>query len=324
MNTILQDKPVETIIKFSEDVILGLKSEPKSLSSKYFYDEKGDKIFQQIMNMEEYYLTKAEMDILVNQADNICNAITADGDSFDLIELGAGDATKSIHLLKALTEKGLDFSYLPIDISEHVIADLEGTLPLKVPQLNIKGFNGDYFEMLGKATAFSSRRKVVLFMGANIGNMTVADAQKFCIALKEQLSENDLLIIGFDLKKNPKQILAAYNDKNGITKSFNINLLNRINNELNGNFNLNSFEHYACYDPQSGACKSYLISLEDQSVNIGTYAVSFKKNEYIFMEISQKYALNEIDALANTSGFSPVENFFDANRYFVDALWKVE
>ncbi|RYD69974.1 MAG: L-histidine N(alpha)-methyltransferase, partial [Sphingobacteriales bacterium] len=262
MNTILQDKPVETVIKFSEDVILGLKSEPKSLSSKYFYDEKGDKIFQQIMNMEEYYLTKAEMDILVNQADNICSAITADGDSFDLIELGAGDATKSIHLLKALTKKGLDFSYLPIDISEHVIADLEETLPLKVPQLNIKGFNGDYFEMLGKATAFSNRRKVVLFMGANIGNMTVADAQKFCIALKEQLSENDLLIIGFDLKKNPKQILAAYNDKNGITKSFNINLLNRINNELNGNFNLNSFEHYACYDPQSGACKSYLISLE--------------------------------------------------------------
>ncbi|RYD81000.1 MAG: L-histidine N(alpha)-methyltransferase [Sphingobacteriales bacterium] len=324
MNTLLQEKPIETSLKFLEDVLSGLKSEPKFLSSKYFYDERGDKIFQQIMDMEEYYLTNAEMDILVNQADKICEAITADGNSFDLIELGAGDATKSIHLLKALTDKRLNFSYLPIDISEHVIADLEETLPLKVPQLNIKGFNGDYFEMLGKATAFSNRRKVVLFMGANIGNMAVADAEKFCTALKNQLSKDDLLIIGFDLKKNPEQILAAYNDKNGITKSFNLNLLNRINNELSGNFDLKNFEHYACYDPQSGACKSYLISLEDQSVTIGEHSVSFSKNEYIFMEISQKYALNEIDELAKTAGFLPSENFFDANNYFVDALWKVE
>ena len=310
--------------QFLQETLGGLQSEPKFMRSKYFYDATGDRIFQQIMEMEEYYLTKAEMEILQYQANQISQAISADGSAFDLIELGAGDATKSIHLLKSLLHSELEFSYFPIDISAHVISDLEESLPKKLPGLNMKGLNGDYFDMLKSATDQSNRRKVVLFMGANIGNMSIADAGKFCSSLKKLLSPKDLLIIGFDLKKNPKQILSAYNDKGGITRSFNLNLLHRINKELDGNFDLNNFEHYASYDPESGACKSYLISLKKQIVNIGQNAIHFAENEHIFMEISQKYSLNDIDQLAEKTGFKPLKRFFDQHQYFVDAIWKVD
>ncbi|TDG36004.1 L-histidine N(alpha)-methyltransferase [Pedobacter changchengzhani] len=323
MNTLIQEKPTAVNTQFFNDVIVGLTAEPKSLSSKYFYDERGDAIFQQIMEMEEYYLTNAEMEIFVSQSAAICEAIAKGDEAFDLIELGAGDATKSIHLLKALINRDLDFSYLPIDISAHVIEDLEANLPLQLPKLKIKGFNGDYFEMLSQANKYSNRRKVVLFMGANIGNMSVEDAQLFCEKLRKNLSKDDLLLVGFDLKKNPSQILAAYNDKNGITKSFNLNLLARMNRELQADFEVDNFDHYACYDPQSGACKSYLISLAAQTVTINDKVIHFQENEYIFMEISQKYALAEVEKLAKFSGFNMTQNFLDDQNYFVDTIWKV-
>lgn len=308
---------------FLNETIEGLKQTPKHMHSKYFYDEKGDQIFQQIMAMEEYYLTDAEMEIMTDQAHSIANAISADETAFDLIELGAGDATKSIHLLKALINKKLDFTYFPIDISSHVISELERNLPKAIPALQFKGLNGDYFEMLQKASQISKRKKVVLFMGANIGNMSVEEAQSFSYALREILSPDDLLIIGFDLKKNPKQILAAYNDEAGITKSFNFNLLHRINRELDGDFNVDLFEHYATYDPETGTCKSFLISLVSQQVKIGSTTITFDKDEYIAMEISQKYAKSEIETMAQHSGFKVVTYFIDQNGYFVDAVWKV-
>ncbi|MGQ7856103.1 L-histidine N(alpha)-methyltransferase [Pedobacter sp. WC2501] len=323
MTTTTIETKTDNKTQFLQETLAGLQSEPKFMLSKYFYDATGDRIFQQIMEMEEYYLTKAEMEILQYQADQISQAISADGSAFDLIELGAGDATKSIHLLKSLLNNQAEFSYFPIDISEHVISDLEESLPQKLPGLNMKGLNGDYFDMLKNATELSDRRKVVLFMGANIGNMSITDAGKFCSTLKELLSPKDLLIIGFDLKKNPQQILAAYNDKGGITRSFNLNLLQRINKELDGNFDLDNFEHYASYDPESGACKSYLISLKKQIVNIGQNAIHFAENEYVFMEISQKYSLNDIDRLAEKTGFKPLKRFFDQHQYFLDAIWKL-
>lgn len=307
---------------FLEETIAGLKAEPKHMHSKYFYDEAGDYIFQQIMNMEEYYLTDSEMDILANQTSALVEVVSAAGTAFDLIELGAGDATKSIHLLRALINQQFDFKYFPIDISEHVISSLEENLPAQLPGLNMQGLNGDYFEMLQTASEISSRRKVVLFMGANIGNMNPAEARGFCAQLRNQLSKDDLLIVGFDLKKNPQQILSAYSDRGGITRAFNLNLLSRINRELEGNFEVQNFEHYATYDPETGACKSYLISLTNQSVKIRNEQIQLEENEYIFMEISQKYSLTDIENLARTTGFEPVHNFYDKNKYFVDSVWK--
>lgn len=324
MNTIIAKIITPVNSQFMSDVLSGLTAKKKFLSSKYFYDEIGDGIFQQIMDMDEYYLTDAEMEILREQSQDLAAVIGAAKTPFDLIELGAGDATKSIHLLRTLLDQKLDFTYLPIDISSHVITDLEENLPEKLPGLNIQGLNGDYFAMLKKAKSLSTRRKVLLFMGANIGNMTIPEAEDFCKALRDELAREDLLIVGFDLKKHPKKILDAYSDARGITKSFNLNLLNRVNKELGGDFEIKNFDHYASYDPETGACKSYLISLKEQVVNIGDETIHFTANEHIYMEISQKYSLNEIGDLAAKAGFIAGQQFFDHNRYFVDSVWKVE
>lgn len=323
MSTITSTPITSDTSPFLNDVLNGLMAEKKFLSSKYFYDETGDRIFQQIMEMGEYYLTDAEMEILQHQTDELANVMVSNSGAFDLIELGAGDATKSVHLLKTLLSRNVEFSYLPIDISQHVIEDLEENLPKKLPALKIQGLNGDYFAMVKKAKSLSGRRKILLFMGANIGNMDVAEAKEFCKALRNELSPEDLLIIGFDLKKNPRQILAAYDDAAGITKSFNLNLLSRINRELDGDFEVDQFDHYASYDPETGACKSYLVSLKDQVVNIGDETISFAANEHIYMEISQKYSLKEINDLAMETGFTPCADFFDHQKYFVDTVWKV-
>ena len=212
--------------------------------------------------------------------------------------------------------------YLSIDISTNVIEQLEQNLPQKLPGLQMHGLNGDYFDMLKEASQLSLRPKVVLFMGSNIGNMPVKEAQQFCVALRHQLSTQDLLIIGFDLKKNPKTILAAYNDAQGITKSFNLNLLKRINRELKADFNLEQFDHYPTYNPETGTCKSFLISLTKQTVQLGMQPIDFDENEYIDMEVSQKYNLEETNQLALDAGFQPVQYFFDRKKWFVDVVWE--
>jgi uncharacterized SAM-dependent methyltransferase len=170
----------------------------------------------------------------------------------------------------------------------------------------------------------SDRRKVILFLGSNIGNMPVADAINFSKELRKHLNEGDMALIGFDLKKNPATILAAYNDKGGITRRFNLNLLNRINRELGGNFDVKKFDHYPTYDPESGACKSYLVSQQDQIVNIADKHIHFQKDEYIYMEISQKFTVSQTGQMAEKSGFKPLELFFDSKNWFMDAIWIAE
>jgi L-histidine Nalpha-methyltransferase len=310
--------------QFYNDVITGLALAPKRLNSKYFYDANGDKLFQELMNCAEYYPTKCELEIFSTKTAEICQAIIADGSPFDLIELGAGDATKSSFLLGYLLDRKADFTYMPIDISENVISYLNITLPVTLPGIKIEGLNGEYFEMLQHAAASSSKRKVVLFLGSNIGNMTIADATGFCKELRSHLNQGDMALMGFDLKKNPATILAAYNDAGGITRRFNLNLLERINRELGGDFDLSKFEHYPTYDPQGGACKSYLISTCDQEVSIGKERISFLKDEYIYMEISQKFTVGQTEHIAAMAEFKPVNRFFDSKNWFLDAVWIAE
>ena len=311
--------------QFYDDVVTGLRSTPKRLNSKYFYDANGDKLFQDLMNCPEYYPTKCELEIFSEKTAEICKAIVADGDPFDLIELGAGDATKSSYLLSYLIEQKADFTYMPIDISENVISYLNITLPVTLPGLKLHGLNGEYFNMLTQAASVSDRRKVILFLGSNIGNMPVNEALDFCKELRKHLNEGDMVLMGFDLKKNPATVLAAYNDKGGITKRFNLNLLERINRELNADFDLNNFEHYPTYDPETGACKSYLVSTEDQEVIINRKEkIQFLKDEYIYMEISQKFSVAQTEQMATKAGFKPVDFFFDSKNWFLDAVWIAE
>jgi dimethylhistidine N-methyltransferase len=308
---------------FYQDVVRGLSATPKHLDSKYFYDAEGDRLFQEIMRCKEYYLTDCEMEIMQEQAAAITQAITSQVSHFDLVELGPGDATKSIHLLRQLLKSGADFTYHPIDISSNVITQLERELPPRLPGLQLQGLNGEYFDMLQQVTAQSRRPKVLLFMGANIGNFTPSGAKRFCRNLYHSMHPGDLLLVGFDLQKHPQVILSAYNDSAGITREFNLNLLRRINRELQADFDLSRFEHYPVYDPGSGACKSYLISLQEQIVHIGNdVEVHFDLHEPVYMEISQKYTHEDIARLAEQSGFEPLTEFMDRRKWFADCLWK--
>ncbi|MDQ0965338.1 putative SAM-dependent methyltransferase [Flavobacterium sp. W4I14] len=177
--------------------------------------------------------------------------------------------------------------------------------------------------MLTKAVRISNRRKVVLMLGGNIGNMGKSEAIEFCCKLFEKLSPGDLVIMGFDLKKNPRKILDAYNDSKGVTAEFNLNLLSRINRELNADFSLENFEHYQTYDPVSGECKSYLVSLEKQQVKQNNNVYHFEKDEVIFMEVSRKFEVKEIEQLAQQSRFICTDFIFDSKEWFSDVVWKV-
>ncbi|MEP6806916.1 MAG: L-histidine N(alpha)-methyltransferase [Flavobacterium sp.] len=313
-----QDNAIE---QFRFDVLKGLNSTPKKLHSKYFYDKIGDTLFQQIMAMPEYYLTNCEMDIFQNKTAELAQIILETDEAFDLIELGAGDGTKSAFLLKYLLDQKADFNYMPIDISANILAVLNHKLKADLPELNITCLEGEYFKMLEKAADLSSRRKVVLFLGSNIGNMEKEEALSFCRGLNTYLSPGDIVLMGFDLKKNPQIILDAYNDKAGITAAFNLNLLTRINRELSADFVVEKFEHYQTYDPISGACRSYLISLDNQLVTIDSQSVNFEKDELIYMELSQKYSLEESEELANHSGFETINHIMDSKSWFTDVAW---
>ncbi|HEY2725711.1 MAG TPA: L-histidine N(alpha)-methyltransferase [Parafilimonas sp.] len=309
--------------RFYRDVMKGLQSSPKRLDSKYFYDEAGDELFQQIMHCDEYYLTNCEMEILKSQSSDIASTIFASEQNYDVIELGAGDCSKSVYLLRQIFKRDKNFTFFPVDISNHVIDLIKEDLPKKVRGLNIHGLNGEYMEMLKKANQLSLKKKLVLFMGSNIGNMSYQQSVAFCKEARSHLNKGDCLLIGFDLKKDPQIILNAYNDKQGITREFNFNLLKRINNKLNADFVIENFKHFPVYNPESGECKSYLVSKCKQQVCIGdTEIIDFGENETIDMEISSKYSINQTNEMAALTGFNVIEHFYDSKNWFVDVLWK--
>lgn len=324
MQSTFTEADCKTNEKFHREAMEGLRSNPKRLSSKYFYDGNGDRLFQRIMAMPEYYLTHCELDIFSNKTAALADAITRGDGPFDLIELGAGDAMKSSYLLKHLVGQGVEFTYMPIDISGNILTVLGHKLKADMPELDMVCLEGEYVDMLEKAASLSPRRKVVLFLGSNIGNMELEEAYAFCRELHKKLNSGDILLIGFDLKKNPYTILDAYNDKAGITAAFNLNLLTRINRELGADFDLEQFRHYQGYDPINGACRSYLISLSDQDVTIRHETVSFTKNEFIYMEVSQKFSPADIEQLAQKSGFDIIGEIADSKNWFLDALWQVK
>jgi dimethylhistidine N-methyltransferase len=305
---------------FEKDVLTGLSQFPKRISSRYFYDQNGDAIFQQITKLPEYYLTKAENEILRKEA-LIEHLKTYFKNDLDIYELGAGDGTKTRILLKNLKNHGLDFHYFPIDISSSVLAELVENLSSEFERETIQPIQGTYFETLEKINRKGKRKKLVLFLGSNIGNLLHPEAIKFLSRLEDCLYYGDQVMIGFDLVKDPKTILRAYDDPQKVTSRFNKNLLVRINRELNGNFKLDRFEHQAVYNPESGTCSSYLISLEDQVVEVSDEIFSFYKWETIHTEISQKYTHKVINWLAEKSGLKSVANFRDSQAFFADYLF---
>lgn len=315
-------KETLTLTPLAEDVAIGLQATNKFLSSKYFYDARGDELFQQIMHLDEYYLTRKELEIFNTHKGAILEAID-DGEPFRIIELGAGDGLKTKILLKYFLEQEVDFTYTPVDISGNVLEILEQNLKAEIPGLKIESYQGDYFNALAEISE-SPEKDIVFFLGSTVGNFSQKEAEGFLTKLQNFLKPGDLLFMGVDLKKDPAIILNAYNDSKGITKEFNLNLLDRINNELGADFDRQQYQHYPYYNPHTGECRSYLISKVDQIVTIGDEEYFFRAWEAVFMEISKKYDQPQLDSLASIAGFKAIDSFLDSESWFADVLWGKE
>jgi L-histidine N-alpha-methyltransferase len=316
---------IETITQvetFSLDVDKGLSANIKSLPSMYFYDKKGDELFVKIMKMPEYYLADAELEIMNSQTKEVIRSFGMNGEHFEIIELGAGDGLKVIKLLKQLN--GSNFTYAPVDISGNAIRKLENRLVKEIPGLNIKGQQGEYFEVLDSIKTVT--KKVILFLGSNIGNLTDSLACDFMMRTSESMTLHDKLFVGFDLKKDTKIIEPAYNDPHGYTREFNLNLLRRINNELGGDFDVNNFRHKPEYDEENGIALSFLESTKDQNVTIEATGKTyhFAKGERIHTEVSRKYDLKTIKKITENTGLVIKDVFYDSRRYFMDVLFEKE
>lgn len=307
--------------EFEKDVYEGLRSSPKKLKSKYFYDSTGDEIFQKIMKLPEYYLTNSEFEILQTNKNKISDILRGLA-PFLLVDLGAGDAKKTKVILQHFIDKEMDFTYVPVDISPDAIYNVTLSLAETLPDLEVSGISGDYMNALNSLP--QDQNKVILFLGSSIGNFTKEETLDFLKGIFLKMNPNDLLITGFDLKKDPEIILAAYNDRKGITAQFNLNLLRRINRELDANFDLSLFDHYPSYHQEEGEARSALVSLQEQQIFISTLDLNIElaRGEKIHTEISSKFDFEEIENFANLSGFEVVENLTDSRNYFSNSIWR--
>ena len=311
------------IKQFEEAVLKGLSLDKKKLPSWLIFDSKGSEIFDQITHLENYHPSKCEMEIF-NTYKSKLSKIFSNTPSH-LVELGSGDGKKTAVLIKQLLEDGVKVQYTPIDISEGAINNLTATLNKKFSNLslNITGWVGDYFDGLASITNNEKARKMVLFLGVTLNNMDIPDAKSFLNNLHQSLRQGDLLLIGFDLMKNPKLLNQSYNDK--LFEEFNLHLLDRINECLGGNFNKELFVQQSHYNPDSKTVECFLYSTCDQTVHIKALNKTFKFVEWeaIQTEQSLKYSIKDIESLASECGFKIKESFYDSKKYFVDSLWQV-
>jgi len=333
ISSTLHSETVNKLSTFEKDILEGLESTPKRLSSKYFYDDEGSKLFQIIMNLPEYYLTRSEYEIFESYKENLYKQFSKNTKTFNLIELGAGDGLKTQVLLSHFVNQMLPFTYLPIDISAEALYQLKERFNKTIPSLNFEGIEGEYFEALAQLktkTNFSKEeentRNIVLFLGSNIGNFGNEQSLNFLKQLAQNLNQDDYLLLGFDLKKHPQIIQTAYNDANGITKAFNLNLLKRINREVKANFNIEKFDFYSTYIPETGEVRSYIVSNAKQEVVLKKLnkTIHFEWGETIHTEISRKYSAFQMKEIAAQAGFEFVESYTDCKGYFMDMLLKVK
>ncbi|MFV1921141.1 MAG: L-histidine N(alpha)-methyltransferase [Methylotenera sp.] len=321
-NLIEKNQTTEHHEAFLADVIKGLSTEQKAISAKYFYDDIGSELFQKISQHPDYYPTKTEFSIL----DNISNILPkhVSESEIDIIELGAGDGHKSELIINGFIKADCKVNFYPIDISEKAMQLLDENLTAS-KNLHIHGVVADYYHGLHYIRDLSNNKKLVLFLGSNIGNFNKTQTDQFLTMLSNTLDKHDYVMMGFDLKKDPAILNQAYNDSDGLTKAFNLNLLTRINREFGANFDIDQFKHYGFYNPYRGTMESYLISLVAQTIHIeaANQMFHFKQFEPIHLEYSHKFTSSGIEKLAKKNGFETIALFTDEKNYFIDALWQV-
>ena len=300
------------------EVMAGLSRRPRKLSSRFFYDARGSELFVHITQTPEYYLTAAEREIFETQSGELVRALTLPRGPFELIELGAGDGHKTLLLLEALKEHTL--TYVPVDISEDALGQLEVRIRGHYPDLALRPLRAEYFAALRQLKP--ETRKVVLFLGSNLGNLVDAEAHRFLSQLSGLLHAGDSVLLGLDLIKPASIVLPAYNDAAGITRAFNLNLLTRINRELGADFDLANRQHKPSYDEGEGVARSALVSVLPQRVHVNALEQSFdfEAGEPIHTEISRKYSAEVLRRILLGTGLELERVFLDSRGYFGDFL----
>lgn len=304
---------------FAHDVSTGLSANPKRLECRYFYDAEGSRLFDAICRLPEYYLTRAEREILLTQVAEIIAACPA---RLTLVELGSGSAAKTRILIEALLQRQGALRYVPVDISRSALEQSAHALLHDYDKLEIVAIAAEYQDGLQQLPSVIEGPKLILWLGSNVGNFERAAASDFLRQVGQTMTPSDRLLVGIDLRKSRSVLEAAYDDAQGVTAQFNLNLLARINRELGGRFDLQGFRHRAAYDEQTGCVRMYLESLRDQTVLIDHLGlnVCFSAGEAIHTENSYKYSFAEIEALAVAAGLRLEQQWLDSRQRFSENL----
>lgn len=310
--------PTEMRSRFRDDVASGLRQNPKTLPPKYFYDRQGSLLFEEICQQPEYYLTRTEATILARRAPEIIAAV---GDC-TIVELGSGSSVKTRLLLDECQRRHYQTRYIPIDISASMLEETARNLTDQYPRLRVEALAAEY--LTGLTALPTSSRRLVLFLGSNIGNFSPAEQNQLFTALAQALQTGDFLLIGLDLRKSTSILEPAYNDAAGVTAAFNLNLLRRMNRELRASFDLSRFSHVAFYNSAQHQIEMHLRSACDQHVAIDDLdlQVSFRAGETIHTEISRKFDLEEMTAQLAPFGFQRQGRWTDERSWFAVCLFQ--
>jgi len=308
-------KPHATKIEnsFADEIKSSLSSDEKFISPKFFYDIKGSELFEKICLLPEYYPTRTEVSILKQLQNDLSNYID---DSFRLVELGSGTSTKT-RLILDVFKKFQKIEYFPIDISE-ILAESSEVLQSEYDNLHITGIIDTYEGGLEFLKSYDTKKNLIIFLGSSYGNFAPDDGVQFLKKINSTMKPGDLFLIGLDLVKDSSILESAYNDSEGVTAAFNLNVLSRINDELDADFDLDTFAHYSVYDEKLQRIEMYLKSLVNQSIVISKsgVTVSLRKDELIHTEYSHKFKLSQLDSLFEDTGFMVNHTWCDEKKYF--------
>lgn len=311
MSTIVKETTISSAML--KEVIEGLQKSQKTLPSKYFYDKRGSELFEEICELDEYYLTRTELKIMDDHINEISTAL---GKDVQLIELGSGSSMKT-RLLLDHQEKL--HSYVPVDISEDFLKEESESLQKEYPDLKIVPVAADYTKPFHLPKTPGRVRKTAYFPGSTIGNFTREMAADFIGLIAELVGEEGGLLIGFDLIKDHQTLVDAYDDSKGVTAAFNKNILVRLNRETDADFDLDQFEHRAVFNEGKSRIEMHLVSLREQSVRVGESIISFEKGETIHTENSHKYSIQSFRELT-VPHFENVQTWMDEDELFAIQL----
>jgi len=303
---------------FAEELSHSLSHESKFISPKFFYDKTGSELFEKICDLPEYYLARTEIEILNRLKTELANFLD---DDFRLVELGSGSSKKTRHILDVLHETQSKTEYFPIDISDILEASSQELLSL-YQNLHITGIIDTYENGLEFLNKYDLKNNLIVFLGSSFGNFDPKDGLEFLKKINSIMKDSDLFLIGLDLIKEKSILEKAYDDSEGVTRQFNLNILSRINTELDGNFDLANFAHVARYNENEKRIEMYLQSLTNQTVQIpkANLSITLQKDELIHTENSYKFSLNDIEDMMADTGFEIKRIWFDSNKHYAMVL----